>query len=138
MKLKIIDLSPFAMRRKRKYVRLLKTMKCIQQTFVGLQDVLKTSSRHVLKTSSTRLQRNNFSFSKTSWKMKNCYSEDVFKTSWKHVLTTFWWTSWRHVLKTSGRHVLKTSWRQVSKTSWRRLGDKQDVYWWCLCLTVAY
>ena len=37
-----------------------------QQTFVGLQDVLKTSSRHVLKTSSTRLQRNNFSSFKTS------------------------------------------------------------------------
>ena len=37
-----------------------------QQTFVGLQDVFKTSSRHVLKTSSTRLQRNNFSSSKTS------------------------------------------------------------------------
>ena len=31
-----------------------------QQTFVGLQDVLKTSLRHVLKTSSTRLQRNHF------------------------------------------------------------------------------
>ena len=35
-----------------------------QQTFVGLQDVLKTSSRHVLKTSSTRLQRNNFTSSR--------------------------------------------------------------------------
>ena len=37
-----------------------------QQTFVGLQDVLKMSSRHVLKASSTRLQRNNFTSSKTS------------------------------------------------------------------------
>ena len=37
-----------------------------QQTFVGLQDVFKTSSRHVLKMSSTRLQRNNFSSSKTT------------------------------------------------------------------------
>ena len=37
-----------------------------QQTFAGLQDVFKTSSRHVLKTSSTRLQRNNFTSSKTS------------------------------------------------------------------------
>ena len=37
-----------------------------QQTFVGLEDVLKPSSRHVLKTSSTRLQRNNFTSSKTS------------------------------------------------------------------------
>ena len=37
-----------------------------QQRFVGLQEVLKTSWRHVLKTSSARLQRNNFSSSKTS------------------------------------------------------------------------
>ena len=37
-----------------------------QQTFAGLQDVFKTSSRHVLKTPSTSLQRNNFTSSKTS------------------------------------------------------------------------
>ena len=37
-----------------------------QQTFVGLQDVWKMSSRHVLKTSSTRLQRNSFLSSNTS------------------------------------------------------------------------
>ena len=33
--------------------------------FVGLQDVLKMSSGHVLKTSPTHLQCNNFSSSKT-------------------------------------------------------------------------
>ena len=38
----------------------------IQQTFDGLLDVLKRSSKHVLKRSSTRLQRNNFLSSKTS------------------------------------------------------------------------
>ena len=38
----------------------------------------------------------------TSWKTKNCYAEDVFKTSF------------RHVFKTSWRHVLKTSWRQTN------------------------
>ena len=65
-----------------------------EQTFVGLQDVFKTSSRHVLKTSSTWLQRNNFLSFKMSWrrledslkmscKTKNCYTEDVFKTSWR-------------------------------------------------------
>ena len=37
-----------------------------KQTFVGFQDTLKTSLRHVLKTSSAPLQRNNFSSSKTS------------------------------------------------------------------------
>ena len=61
---------------------------------------MNTSSRHVLKTSSTRLQRINFWASKRSWrrlehvlktfckdvlkmswKIKNCYAEDIFKTS---------------------------------------------------------
>ena len=65
-----------------------------------------TSSRHlqsmpqdVFKTSLRRLQRNNFSSSKTknfvlqdvfktSWKTKNCYVEDVLKTSSRYVLET--------------------------------------------------
>ena len=41
--------------------------------------VFKTSSRHVFKTSSRRLQRNNFSSSKTSWKTKNYYAKDVLE-----------------------------------------------------------
>ena len=66
-----------------------------QQTFVGLQDVLKTSS--------TPFQRNNFLSSKTSSRhlarrvedvfktssrrlTKNCYAEDVFKTCLEKVL----------------------------------------------------
>ena len=57
-----------------------------QKTFVGLENVLKTSSRHVLKTSSTRLQRNNFTPSKTSSKTKNCYAEDVLKTCLEDLL----------------------------------------------------
>ena len=97
-----------------------------QQTFVGLQDFLKTSSRHVLKTSSTRLQRNNFLSSKMSWKRL----ENVLKTSWRHILKMSWRyvlkTSWRHILKTSRWHVLKTPWRHVLKTSSRRLGDKKN------------
>ena len=56
-----------------------------QQTFVGLQDVLKTSSRHALKTSSTSLQRNNFTSSKTSWRRL----EDVLRTRLEDVLKTF-------------------------------------------------
>ena len=137
--------------------------KNLQQTFVGLQNVLKTSSRYVLKTSSTCLQRNNFTSFKTSWrrledvfktywKIKNCYAEDVFKTSWRHVLKTSWrhvlktcfedmsWrhvlkTSWRHTLKTSLRHVLKTSWRLILKMPSRRPRRKKNVYWWYLYLT---
>ena len=58
-----------------------------QQTFVGLEDVLKTSSRHVFKTSSTCLQCDNFfvfqDVLKASWKTKNCYVEDVLKTPWR-------------------------------------------------------
>ena len=52
----------------RYYIPMSKTWMLVvtQQTFVVLEDVLKTSSRHVLKMSSTRLQRNNFTSSKTS------------------------------------------------------------------------
>ena len=53
-----------------------------QQTSVGLQDVLKTSS--------TRLQHNNFSSSKTSWRR-------LARTSWRHVLKTSWNMSWKHL-----------------------------------------
>ena len=46
-----------------------------QRTFIGHEDVLKMSSKHLLKTtSSTRLERNNFSSSKT----KNFF---IFKSS---------------------------------------------------------
>ena len=48
-----------------------------QQIFVGLGDILKTSS--------ARLQRNNFTSSETSWRRL----EDM---SWRHALKT----SWRH------------------------------------------
>ena len=102
-----------------------------QLTFAGLQDVLKTSSKHVLKTSSarlqhnnflssktssTRLQRNNFSSSKTSSRRLVRCLQDVLKTSWKRK-------------NCYAKDVLKTSWRHVLKTSWRRLVDKQNVYW---------
>ena len=91
------------------------------------QDVLKTSSRQVLKTSSTRLQCKNFCLPRRL--------EDVLKMSWRRledisqdVLKTFWKTKncyAEDVLKMSWRHVVKTSWRHVLKTSSRRLGDKK-------------
>ena len=59
-----------------------------QQTFVGLQDASKTSPRHVLKTSSTRLQRNFFSSSKTFSRCLEDILQDVFKTSWKTKIVT--------------------------------------------------
>ena len=100
-------------------------------------------SKHllVLKTSSTGLQRNNFTSSKTSWRRL----EDVFKTSrktsWRHLQDVFK-TSWKtkncyaeDVFKTSWRHVLKLSWSPIWKTSLKRLRRKQNVYWWYLYLT---
>ena len=94
-----------------------------QQTFVGLPDVSKTSWRHVFKTSSTPLQRNNFTSSKTSWRRLERQKNFTLKTPWSHVLKTSW------------RHVLKTSWINILKTSSRLLGGKKKVYWWYLYLT---
>ena len=53
-----------------------------QQIFVGLPDVFKTSSRHVLKMSSTPLERNNFLSSNTSSRRL----EDVLKMSCEEIL----------------------------------------------------
>ena len=75
------------------------------KTLFSLQDILETSSRHALKTSSRHvfktscLQQSNFSSSKTfsrrpaiclqdvfkaAFNTKNCYAEDVLKTSSRH------------------------------------------------------
>ena len=43
--------------------------------------VFKTSSRHVFKTPSRHLARCLQDVFKTSWKTKNCYAEDMLKTS---------------------------------------------------------
>ena len=77
-----------------------------QQTFVRLE----TSSRHVLKTSSTRLQRNNFTSSKTSWRRL----EDVFEDE-----KLFRWRRLEDVLKTYLQDVFKTYLEDVLKTLWR-------------------
>ena len=97
-----------------------------QQTFVGLEDVFKTSSRYVLKASSKRLQHNNFSSSKTSWRRL----EDVLQRRLKYVLKT----SWKHL----GRQkivTLKTSWRRLQDMSSRRF---QDVYWECFTGNICF
>ena len=68
-------------------------------------------SKHllVLKTSSTRLQRNNFTSSKTSCK-------DVLKTSWRRL---------------ARRKIItpKTSWRRLEDMSRRRLEDLLKILW---------
>ena len=78
-------------------------------------------SKHLLvfKTSSTRLQRNNFTSSKTSWRC-------LAKTSWRllqDVLEDEKLLRWRRlqdVLKTCLEDVLKTYLKDVCKTSWRQ------------------
>ena len=105
----------------------------------------------LLKTSSTRFQRNNFTSSKTSgrrlgesWRHLGRYSRCLgrrkivmLETSW-HVLKKssrdVWKICWGHVFKTSTRDVLKTCWGHVFKTSWRHYGDKQNIYWGFLYL----
>ena len=73
----------------------------------------------VLKASSTRLQRNNFTSSNTSWRRL----EDLLKTSCKDVLEDEKLLRWRRlqdVLKTCPEDVLKTYLKDVFKTSWRQ------------------
>ena len=82
-----------------------------QQTFVGHEDVLKMSSKHVLNTSSTRLQRNNFS----SFKTKNFF---IFRSSF---------SSTSNVCFQIGRCVATTwqwSFHLISKTT----QDWKDVW----------
>ena len=108
---------------------------------------LSSKNLLVLKASSKRLQRNNFTSSKTSWRhlAKTAWRrfEDFLKTSSKKswrplgrreiVFKSPWWnilkTSWRHVLKMSWRHALKMSWRHILKMFAKCLGDKQNVFW---------
>ena len=83
-----------------------------QQTFVGLEDALKTSS--------TRPQRNNFTSSKMSWRRLKDVLEDEKLLRWRCL---------EDVFKTCLEDVLKMSWRHILNTSWRHYGDKQNTYW---------
>ena len=74
-----------------------------QHTFAGLEDALKTSSRHVLKTSSIRLQRNNFSSSRRL--------KDILKISWQTKKLFPW------------RRLEDMCWRRLEDVSWRRYED---------------
>ena len=93
------------------FVRISVDHKCTQQTFVDLQDVLKTSS--------ARLQRNNFSSSKTSWRcLEDVFArrlEDILKTSWRRMIKTNIFV-WRRMSKANIIVLIKTSWRRLLKT----------------------
>ena len=94
--------------------------------FVCLHDILKTSSRYVFKTLWRRLQLNNFSSSKTSWRRVQDVLEDEKLLRLEDVLRT----SSRRLWKTSSRRLgrwkivtLKTCWRRLQDMSWKRLQD---------------
>ena len=81
--------------------------------------VLKTSSRHVLKTTSTRLQCNNFTSSKTSWRRLEDVLEDEKLLRWRRLQDVLK-TCLEDVLKTCLEDVLKTYLEDVFKTSRRQ------------------
>ena len=106
--------------------------------------VFKTSSRHVLKNSSTRLQGNNFSSfktssrrlkisRKTSWRrLKHVFTVTIFRLSrrLKDILQDVLKASSRGLgrqkivaLKTSSRRLENISWRSLKDMSWRSLED---------------
>ena len=93
--------------------------KTTKQTFVGLENVFKKSSRHALKTSSTHLQRNNFTSCMTSWRPLRRQKVVTLKTSSRCLQDL----SWRCLKETSWKHALKMSWRWVEDISSRRLED---------------
>ena len=70
------------------------------------------SWRHFLRTSSTRLQRNNFSSSKTSWRRLERCKVVTLKTFWKRL---------QDVFKTCLQDVLKTNKCLLGKNIWNRL-----------------
>ena len=99
--------------------------------------MFKTASRHVLKTSSIRLQRNYFLFSKTSWRRLEDEKllrwrrlqgdlktglEDVFKTCLENVLKT----CLEDVLKKCLEDVFRTSWRQTKCLSGISVSNKTN------------
>ena len=94
-----------------------------QQTFVGLEDVLKTSS--------TPLQRNNFWSSKASWRHLARRLEDVLEDEkllrWRRLrdvlktcLQDVFKICLEDVFKICLQDVLKTCLQDVFKTSWRK------------------
>ena len=106
--------------------------------FVYLQDIFKTSSRlvfkvssrhafkislrHVFKTSSRRIY-------KTSWKMKNCYAEDVLKTS-SRPTNICWVRKWLHLeclLSETSREVFNWKFSNVFSLAAANFTEKKTL-----------
>ena len=90
----------------------------------------KTPQRPLVKTFRKRLEEVLKTSCKTSPKTKNCYAEDVLKTSWRHVLKT----SWRHVFR---MHLEGMSWRCLEDISWRQLEDIMGTNKYLLRISVS-
>ena len=74
--------------------------------------------QHVFSITIFGLPRSLQDISKTSWKTKHCYPDDVFKTSWRHVSKT----SSARVLKPSSRRLLKKlKTIRCCKISWNQI-----------------
>ena len=96
------------------YLRLQVPLIRVQQTFVGLQDMSWRHLQHIFSIT--------FLCSKLSWRR-------LVNTSWRHLARLL-----EDVLQ--GEKLLR--WRRLEDMSWRRLGDKQNVYWGYLYLTMTY
>ena len=90
-------------------------------SFVKLLDQMLLPSKHllVLKTSSTRLQRNNFTSSKTFWRRLEDVLEDEKLLRWRR-LENVLKTCLEDVLKTCLEDALKTCLEDVLKILWRQ------------------
>ena len=86
--------------------------------------MLKTSSRHVLRTPSTRFQRTNFWSSKTTWRCLEDVLEDEKLLCWRRI---------EEVLKTCLEDVFKTCTEDVLKTCLQDILETKK--WVYLCLT---
>ena len=91
-----------------------------QQTFLGLQDVLKMSS--------TGIQRNTFLSSKT----KNCYAENVLKIRILLLLFCF------HFLRTHHNYFFRRGFESVWTQTFSRIISEKECYFYFTCLITIH
>ena len=85
---------------------------------IRIQDTVKTSCQDVFKTFSRRIGKTSWRHFQDVFKTFSRRFQDVFKTSWQDVFKTSW-----DVFKTSFINVFKTSSRRLAKMSSMRFQD---------------
>ena len=85
---------------------------------IRIQDTVKTSCQDVFKTFSRRIGKTSWRHLQDVFKTFSRRFQDVFKTSWQDVFKTSW-----DVFKTSFINVFKTSSRRLAKMSSMRFQD---------------